>query len=475
MKNKIFLILGISIIFFSTSCTKKFDEINTNPNNPDTAPAENVFAYSIQRVSSCFGTTEMEYAASYVGHVTKGSYTDIPNYAQIPSTAIWNNVYGTIVPNLNYVIKKAQEEENNNLEAASMILKVYAFQLVTDIYGKVPYTEAGLAEEGIIHPSYDSEQTIYTDLMQQLDIANDMLVNSIANGVISSDADLLYGGNIDRWKKFCNSLHLRLAIRISNIDQSTASSEISKIINDPSKYPIFETNNDNAVFVYPGGDWVEPWTARHRSIGDDWAAKPIIDTLVNFADPRIAFYADTLDDGTYSGLPVGAQADTIYSRVNDLFVENETGSVYFLTYSEIQFIIAEAAARNFITSDAQTAYEEAITASCKVFNIGNADIANYLANANVAWDGDVNKIYIQKWISLFRQSWEAWAEMRRTDIPTLTPAVNSNYPGHNRVPFRFSYPDSEILLNSGNIPTDVNEVDNYWGYRIWWDTRTGVQ
>jgi hypothetical protein len=83
--------------------------------------------------------------------------------------------------------------------------------------------------------------------------------------------------------------------------------------------------------------------------------------------------------------------------------------------------------------------------------------------------------YVQKWISLFRQSWEAWAEMRRTDIPTLPQAANSVASGHNRPPFRFSYPDSEIKLNSDHIPSNVNEVDHYWGYQVWWDTRTGVQ
>ena len=202
--------------------------------------------------------------------------------------------------------------------------------------------------------------------------------------------------------------------------------------------------------------------------------KPIIDTLVNYDDPRIAFYAAPLADGTYSGLTVGEDADTTYSRVNDLFVENPTGTVYYLKYAEIEFIKAEAAQRGFVGTSAKDAYEAAITASCEEYGISGADIADYLQGPKVAWANNVEQIYIQKWISLFRQSWEAWAEMRRTDIPTLPMAANSVHQGHNRTPFRFSYPDTEQKLNSENIPTNVNEVDNSWGYQIWWDTRTGV-
>ena len=473
MKNNIYMIVvGLAIIFIA-SCTKNFEEINTNPNNPDKAPLTNVFAFIIQNLSAKFGTTEMEYAASYVGHVTKGSYTDVTNYVTSPSASIWNGVYSITVSNANFVIKEAEEEGNKNLQAAATILKIYGLQMVVDIYGKVPYTEAGLGGEGLIHPKYDSEEFIYNDFLAQLDKANDMLTDDVSAGLLG-DGDLLYGGNILKWKKFCNSLHLRVAIRMSNVDEAKAKAEIAKILNNPAKYPIFDSNADNALLTYPGGDWIEPWTARHSSIGDDWMAKPIIDVLLDYNDPRIAYYASPKYDGTYEGLAVGKSLDKAYSRVNDLFVKNPEGSVFFLKYSEVEFIKAEAAQRGFVNLNAKDEYEAAIAASCKEYGINDTDISAYLQGDKVAYNNDINRIYMQKWISLFRQSWEAWAEMRRTDVPVLSPAVNSAHTGHNRVPFRFSYPDSEKKLNSENIPADVNEVDNYWGYQIWWDTRTGV-
>ena len=464
--KKIIYITLISLGFvFISSCTKNFEDINTNPNFPDQAPLTNVFANVIEDISERFGTTEMEYAAAYVGHVTKGTYTEVTTYMGTPSSSVWNGSYRSTLSNANYVLDGAKEEGNNNLLGATMVLRAYALHMVTDVYGPVPYSQAGMATEGIIHPVFDNEADIYNDLLLQLDDANDLLIDEFSNGYLG-DGDLLYHNNITKWKKFCNSLHLRVAIRMSNVDEAKAKAEIEKILSNPDKYPIFESNSENALLGYPGEDWVEPWTARHASIGDDWIAKPIVDTLLSFGDPRIEFYAATLEDGTYSGLTVGEDADTVYSRVNDLFVNNPTGNVYYLKYAEVELIKAEAAMRWGIGS-AKDAYETAITASCEEYGIDAATIATYLEGDKVAWNDDLNQIYIQ--------SWEAWAEMRRTDIPTLGPAANAAHTGHNRPPFRFSYPDTEKNLNGNNIPTFVNEKDNYWGYQVWWDTRTGVQ
>ncbi len=474
---KIQLIAIVLALLSVVSCTKNFEEINTNPNNPAVAPLENVFANVIYSLSSRFGSSEMKYPASFVGHITKGRYIDVTNYKDTPTSVLWWSTYRTIMSNANFVIKEAEAEGNNNMIGATMVIEAYALQMVVDAYGPAPYYEAGLGAEGLIHPAYDRENIIYDELLKMLDEANDLLVDDISNGSLG-DGDLLYGGDITKWKKFCNSLHLRLAIRISNVDPSTAGVEISKILGDTDKYPVISSNDDNAALVFPGGeDWREPWTAHHGSIGDDWMARPLVDSMNKFADPRLAMYADSLSDGTYSGLVVGESADTIYSRINDRFVNNPAGSVYFLKYAEVEFIKSEAAQRSlYLTpSEAEEAYNAAITASCEEYGISSTKISDYLAGTDVAWTGSLNRLYVQKWIALFRQSWESWSEMRRTDVPLLPLASRASVENHNRVPVRFSYPDSEIKLNGDNIPTDVNEVDNYWGYQIWWDTRTGIQ
>jgi len=471
MKSKLFIFIA-SFALVLNSCTSDFQKLNTNPNNPQTAPLTNVLGYVIEDIAAKSGRTELANPASFVGHITKGTYTDEANYRAKPNGDIWNGAYGTTLTNVNFIISKAKSDGNNNLLAAAMVLKAYSQQMVVDIYGKSPYTEAGQGANGIIHSKYDNEKDIYYDLLSSLEMANNLF--NAADGGIIGVGDLIYRGNIGQWKKFCNSLRLRLAIRISNVDEAKAKAEIATVLNNPSQYPVFESNADNALLTYPGGDWVEPWTSEHSSIGDDFMAKPIIDTLLSYGDPRIGYYAVPLSDGTYSGLEVGQDASIAYSRVNDQFVNNPTGKVFFLKYTEVELIKAESIFKGFLTGDAKTEYEKAITASCKEYGIADGIISTYLSGSKVAWQNDLKQIYVQKWIALFRQTWEAWAEMRRTDVPKLGPSALSASSGHNRTPFRFPYPDSERKLNSTSIPSTVTETDYFWGYQIWWDTRTGV-
>ncbi|MCK5908309.1 MAG: SusD/RagB family nutrient-binding outer membrane lipoprotein, partial [Flavobacteriales bacterium] len=350
-----------------------------------------------------------------------------------------------------------------------------------DAYGAVPYFEAGKLDEGIEKPVFDSEEVIYTDLLKILKEANDLFDDQAKD---LGSGDLIYGGKAASmkalaWKKFANSLRLRLAIRISNINEDKAKKVISEILNDPTTYPIFESNDDSAILIFPGTDWVEPWTDRAGYKPYIRIAAPIVDTLKKYNDPRLEEYAAPLSNGTYVGLQVGADGKTVFGKpkqspVNDQFIKNtEDGKVFFMTYSEVEFIKAEAYARGLTgtTADAETAYNNAITANMDMYDISSGDITTYLDQSGVKWDNNLNKLYIQKWISLFRQSWEAWAEMRRTDVPLLPLATQANYTNHNRVPYRFAYPDLEKNLNGDNIPSEIIEEDFYWGTQIWWDTR----
>lgn len=470
MKRYSYIIL---IVLFLFSCTGHFEELNTNPNTPENAPLVNVLAYAIEESASLFGETEMKYPAAFVGYVTKGTYTDVSNYLIAPGEVVWNGIYTNILTNLNYVINSAEAENDANLQAVALILKNYVMQLAVDIYGKVPCSEAGLAATGVIHPKYEDEKVVYYEMLNALKIANALFDKTESNDM--GENDLLYGGNTDQWKKFGNSLRLRIAIRISNVDETRSKEEIAAILNNPTEYPVFQSNDDNAFLTYPGDDWVEPWTYQHKTVGDSYMAKPLVDTMLAYADPRLAFYAEPMSDGSFCGVEVGTDADKAYSRVNDRFVNNPSGSVWFMKYAEVELIRAEAILRGFITGDARQAYENAIIASCSEYGLTESAIQTYLAQPEVVWKNTLRQVYIQKWIALFRQSWEAWAEMRRTDVPTLAPASRSAYSGHNRPPFRFPYPDSEKKLNSANIPASVSEDDYFWGYLIWWDTRRGVQ
>ena len=473
LKNKILKsFIGASILF-SLSCTKDFNEINTNPNNPDDAPISNVFANTVITLSSRFGTSEIEYPASYVGYASRGTYNDATNYATSPPSSQWTQLLSTFSTNLNLVIRKSEEQGLDNTLAAALVLKAYGTQMLVDSYGPVPYFDAGQGAEGNFHPKFDSEEDIYVDLIKILEKANGLFDNSADAAKIGS-GDVLLGNNMDMWKKFGNSLQLRIAIRMSNKDKAAAQTIIQKILGDATKYPTLESNADNISLKFPGEDWREPWTSASDSYVDIKIGAPLVDLLTTLNDPRLQQYAEANDDGDYIGLEIGAESDDTHSKINSQFVANETGSVPFMKYAEVEFIKAEAYKRVLATGDAKVAYENAVEASLGEYGIDATEVDTYMLQAEVAWKDDLTQLYTQKWIALFRQSWEAWAEMRRTDVPALAPAANSDKTGHNRTPFRFGYPQTEKDRNAENIPASVNEVDTYWGYQIWWDTRSGV-
>lgn len=471
MKNKIFAIIGI-ILFSLAACTKDFEEVNTNPNSPETAPLTNILAYNIQGLASRFGTTELFYPAAFAGYVGKGMYNNVNRYSEMPSSGHWSYMFTNMLTNLDFIIESAETEGNNNIKAAAMVLKAYTLQMLVDTYGPIPFSESGQAEEGNVYPAYDSEKDVYTGILSLLKEANALFD---VNGNILGTGDLLYNDDISKWKKFCNSLRLRVAIRVSNVDEALATTHISEIFGDAATYPVFETNHDNAKLEYPGGEWIEPWYGAQNSIPDLRIGKPLMDKLLELNDPRIAHYAQQNDDGIYKGLPIGADTEGNESMVGTSFMFNPTGSVPFLKYTEVLFIKAEAAKRGLASGlNAEEAYNAAVTASLNELDIEQGDIDTYLANTDVEWNDNLDRLYTQKWIALFRQSWEAWAEVRRTDVPQVPIAVSPAYTGHNRVPFRFPYPIEEKNLNGKNIPAEVTEQDGFWGYQIWWDTRSGV-
>ena len=470
MKKNIILFFSVMTLLM-VSCTKDFEEINVNPNSPEIAPATNVFGYSIQSIAQRFGQAEIYYPGAFVGYTAKGTYNLVNRYAEVAPSSHWTNLYTYGIGNITSVIKQAEKDGNNNLKAAAMVLKAYAFQMLVDTYGPVPFTEFGKLAEGIVYPKYDSEKDIYIALLASLKEANGLFNTSATQKL--GVGDLLYAGNVSKWKKFCNSLRLRLAIRISKVEPTMSSTHLAEILNDAATYPVFTSNADNAILAFPGGDWLEPWASAYKSVPDVKIAKPIVNMLNTLGDPRLPFYAQPNSSGQYVGLEVGADAGATESKVAVAFMQTDAGKVFFQKYSEVEFIRAEAIKLGFISGSIETVFNNAIKASMDEYAIPAASYNAYIAKPEVAWNGDVNRIYTQKWIALFRQAWEAWAEMRRTDVPQNSPAVNASYSGHNRTPFRLSYPIDERNMNP-NVSTLVVEKDMFWGYQIWWDTRKGV-
>lgn len=488
LKFKIKILISTALILMIGSCTKDFVKMNTNPNSATVVPATNVFGQAILNAAyNLFGERlDVYYAGTWAGHtaaIASGDY----EYRVGINNDQWKGMYITMTYAVD-AMRLAEMEGNTNLQAAALTLKAYAAQKTTDMWGKIPYSEAFKLEEGNLYPKYDTEQEVYTQILDELKKAADMFSD---NGGALGAGDFLFNGDVDKWKKFCNSTRLRVAIRMSSADEAAAKAVLADVLNNQAKYPVITSNDDNAYLWWPGvAPDQELWYERMGADDGnktDWyrTSNFLISNLVSLNDPRLPVYADKNKWGKYNGYKFGPTqtSDTLnngnnVSHIGDRFGNDPSGFSPFLNAAEVYFIKAEAYQRNLVSGgDAKAAYEAGVTMSLQENEIDASAINSYLAQSEVAWDGgtttNLHKIYLQKWISLFKQSVEAWSEARRTDVPLMDVITKDYYDKHNRPPFRMAYADEEKSLNT-NFPTQVTETDIFWGTQVWWDKRTGV-
>jgi hypothetical protein len=482
-----FLILA-SVLMISNSCTKNFDDLNVNPNSPTVVPATNVF---LRATNSLIGTLlgerlDVYYAGSYAGQTAAIGLGDYEYRVDI-NNSMWRGMY-TAMTYFVDAARLAKLEENTNLYAAALVMKAYSAHQTTDMWGKIPYSEAFRMSEGIIYPKYDTQQEVYAAILAELKEAADLLNNGTGS---MGAGDWMFKGDINKWKKFTNSVRLRVAMRMSMVDEAGAKAVIAEIVNNPSTYPILTENADNAYFWWPGISpdqelWFKRMGVLDGNKKDQYRTNAVmVNALKDHNDPRLPVYVDKNKYGVYNGYRFyyGQTRDTLnngnnVSHIGDRFGNDPKGFSPLMNSAEVHFILAEAIQRNMIPGNAKTEYETGITRSLEENKIGADAIATFLTQPGVAWGSgtttNLYKIGLQKWLSLFKQSVEAWSESRRTDIPLMDVAVSENYAlKHNRPPFRMAYADEEKSLNT-KFPTEVVENDIFYGTQMWWDTRTGI-
>ena len=481
---KLKIIVAFSLILALASCTKDFETINTDPNNPTAVPSTNILGYALYDFNYYFyGMWIDANESSYANQLGKIQYVDESRYAFRES--VINDAFAAVyrdLQNLKQVEKQSDANSKTNMKAAAMTYSAFIWQMATDTWRDIPFTDAINAEDGAISPKYDTQEVIYPAIMKILADAND-LFNLGATDALGS-GDFLFNGDISKWQKFANSLRLRMAIRISNVDPTTSKKVIEEILGNPTKYPVISSNDENAFFNWVGSSpYLEPFYKDYyvSDRDDHGVCSVLIDQLKAFNDPRLPVYAKpATSDSEYRGVIAGAAQSSFdtkdISRIGARFRDNAAGFSPYMRYAEVLFIKAEAAQRGWsVGMTAKDAYTAAVTASLAENGIVATAIATYLAQSSVAYNNTLDQIYIQKWISLFKQGHEAWAETRRTDVPKLGVAPSSAYSGHNRPPFREPYPTNEYSLNTDNISAYwAKATDRLWGQQMWWDTRTGV-
>jgi hypothetical protein len=501
LKFKQIIILVILVVFALGACTKDFEEINTDPNNPTNVPAINIFTYAtVDGVDDWLGGGWINhtYMACWSQQWCKVQYIDEDRYDfRIESVnGFFEDPYTSELMDLKVIIQKTGEggaEENPPLNAAARIFKVWVFHQLVDVFGDVPYSEAlqGNKIGATVFPKYDPQDSIYMDMMNELEESNNILANLSPSQLNFGDGDLFYGGDSKSWQKFGNSLYLRLLNRCHGA-YTGADAKILQILSNPAQYPIMEQTSDMCALYYPGvlpyrnGTYNTLYTRTDQAI-----SQTMVNWLLARNDPRLPIYAqpivsDSLEGTwvphpTYVGQQNGAASQPILaerSMLGTAVAYDPAAPLYLLTYDEVEFIKAEYYLRAGQNGPAQQAYEAAITASMERWG---ADIGSYLSDPLVDWNGGVDHqklIMEQKWASIFGQGVEAYAEVRRTGYPSRIfeyELEKTKYPGLG-LPVRLTYAQTEESYNGTNLATAKSNQgvqvanDGMFGTRLWWNT-----
>ncbi len=472
LKKLIFISL---IIITLTTCTKNFEQENVNPNYPNSSPSSTLLTSGTERTADILGSKmNFSYLACWSQQFAKIQYIDEDRY-EFKASEInfyWRKFYTVILANLDRSVQMSVAEGNTNMTAVGQIMQCYVYSIMTDLWGDIPYTEA-LQGETNLTPKYDLQRDVYFDLIKKLADCNDSLGEN--KGEISGD--IIYDGNYLKWKKLANSLLLRLYTRISAVEQTVSRKGMEEILSSSELYPIFTSSSDDAqVNCLSTAPYQNALYDDGLTRDDHAVSKILIDKLLQFDDPRISVYAvKTTSDTTYRGMENGVnnadipQISTV-SRIGTMFRNKPDAPIFFMQYSELMFIIAEASLKGWNTGyTAKDAYEQGITAS---MSKNKVPIGNYLSNPKVDFDVVQDKleaIAVQKWIALFTQGSEAFAESRRTGYPSDIHEVSGSVYPNLGVPVRFPYPNDEFNLNNENVSQAAEGIDNFmFGKKMWW-------
>jgi hypothetical protein len=462
--------LGIALAV--SACDNGITDLNRNPNSPDAATPEYLFANATEAaVSRVFGTgLHMDITALWAQHYAEHRFSTEDRYT-ISDGSIsghWSGFYAGPLQDFQEAIMLAADDQRPNAVAQGRIMQSWTFHVVTDLWGDIGYSEAlqGRNPASGSTPALDPQADVYAALLADLAATQGSFV---PGGQELVTADLIYGGDTDAWVKFANSLRLRLAMRLSEVDATTGSAEFENAL----LAGVFESNDDNATLTYiEGGTNVHPLFSYERDRDDHSVSATIIDTLISYADPRLPIYAKPTAAGTYVGMPNGSTVQPALTAISKIgsFFSDADASAFLMTYAEVLFLRAEAAERGWTTENAAQLYADAIRASMEQVGVAPGDIDTYLAQARVTYvpgATGLEQIGLQKWIALYGNGVEAWSEWRRTGFPQLLPGPDALNDG--LIPVRLPYPQREISLNGANVQ---EAIDRQGGASlndpIWW-------
>ncbi|MGM9506602.1 SusD/RagB family nutrient-binding outer membrane lipoprotein [Larkinella sp. GY13] len=498
----------ISLTLLLTACDDGFDEMNVNP--IALTAVEPAFQLNTAIVSSAPGYGNLSYETTIVKQMItpfsgQGSAANFNQDNRGVSSGNWNTYYRTIIRELVDVVAQTKDDPARvNLYNMTRIWKAYAFMVITDTYGDVPYVQAGKSYlEGIVKPVYDTQESIYTDILTELDAASAAL--DASKPKVASD--VLYDGDVVKWKRLGYSLLLRGAMRLSKVNPTKAAEYVAKAVAGG----VMQSNADNAIirhtasFTNPVGSQLNGGQSAFFYLDQEF-----VNFLQKNNDPRLASIAVRYVGATSGaqqvesranrtpavqvGAPQGYDNTTIgaavtasklaslwdYSQLDKTRMAGLTAPSFLVTHAQTQLLLAEAAFRKWTTGNAATLYANGIRAHMQQLAtygantaVAESAITAYLDANPLAAGKELEQINTQYWVASFLVGPETWANFRRSGFPVLTP---NPYPGSDLKTEgfirRLTYTDAELNVNKANVDQAISRQGaNLLDTRIWWDKK----
>ena len=477
----------VAVATMAGGCTKNFEAINKNPNSPETINSDYLMADVLLSTAYAYQDNAFARRPAAAGRYITLVQTTINDLFTWGAVS-WDDIYKRLIVGQQMYDQATVAGENQYL-AIAKIMKAFNFAYLTDLYGDVPYSKALLSKaQAVIKPEYDQQKDIYTSLLNMLEEANELLRGK--TGEINATQDVLFKGDVMKWRRFANSLRLRLLLRISK-SYPAAFTDMQTILNDATRYPLFTANTDNAEVIYRDNIAANAWPGGPLAmIAFDFnktkASKELVDNLLALNDPRLAVWVapvqttvgSTVDLNTYVGVPNAIDAPTSYnggethqSLLGPLFRKNSDNMLKacLMSYTELCFILSEALQRGKITISGKTAedyYLAGIRSSMSFYGVNaTADAAKYYDQTKVKYDGTLEQLITQKWLAMIFKGAEGWFDHRRTGFPKfkIGPLAVKN-----EVPSRYRYPDTEATLNGDNYRSAVSIFGADDEYTLMW-------
>ncbi len=477
MKHFKNIVTGILLASLSFACTKDFEEVNTDPNRIEKISPGTLLNPIIYEVTA-FNTSRadaftfdiMQVALPFPSVAGGIHRYDVSESA---GNSTWNTYYRWI-SNVKEMRAAAIAAQDPNYEAIALTLNAWLYSQLSDAFGDVPMTEAARGDEGIYQPVFNTQLEIYNTILADLEKAN-TLYNTTKPMIYGTD--ILFNNNINSWRKFTNSLRLRLLLRVSRRSEIDSFGKLAAILSNPAANPVFTSNAEAAILKITGVvPNVSPWGRAIDFTTFRAAGGFFIDNLNDFSDPRLArlnTLARSSDGKTtigYRGIPSGysgpeSQFAYLPSNFNIALVTAPMIGV-IMSYAEVELIKAELAQKGKITGSAATFYENGVKASIEQW--GGVVPATYFTNPKAAYNGTLERIMLQKYYALFFNDYQQWYEYRRTGFPVLPKGAGML---NNQVmPVRFRYPTTVVTNNNVNYKKAVASMGgDDINTKVWWE------